>query len=538
MSRQTSYASFTDIFCGAGGSTTGATQAGGEVIIAINHWERAIETHTANYPHTIHIKTDISTSDPRNFPSTLGLLASPTCTNHSLAKGKKRKDIGRAGLWESNAPDPVEERSRCTMWDPIRFAEYHQYQFIIIENVVDARYWSLWDAWLHAWDALGYYCEVIYFNSMFAPPTPQSRDRMYIICTKKGNHPPDLRIAPEAYCLHCEKTIQAVQSWKNPLKPYGKYGKCGQYLYRCPACATTVIPFYAAAANAIDWSIPTTRIGDRSRPLQEKTLQRIRSGLQKFQQVKQTAESGPGLVYPFLLSTSHGSHGGYVYSVRTDPFGTQTGRADIAMVQPPFTFSMNHQGQAHNVLMQPHPTQTTFDDVALCVPPFIAELRHSNNARSITDAFSTFCAGGEHHALITPPFLLDHIHEYRIRAITEPLSTVVAEGNHQSIVLPPSWLLSYYRNGQMIPVEQILPTVTTLERFALVTTDGEQTHQTIQAEECGFRMLEPREIQAAMAFPATYRVTGNRREQIKQLGNAVTPPVMQLLVERILASLG
>jgi DNA (cytosine-5)-methyltransferase 1 len=50
-------------------------------------------------------------------------------------------------------------------------------------------------------------------------------------------------------------------------------------------------------------------------------------------------------------------------------------------------------------------------------------------------------------------------------------------------------------------------------------------------------MLAPKEIQSAMAFPPEYVITGTRREQIKQLGNAVTPPVMKLLVERVIASL-
>lgn len=31
---------------------------------------------------------------------------------------------------------------------------------------------------------------------------------------------------------------------------------------------------------------------------------------------------------------------------------------------------------------------------------------------------------------------------------------------------------------------------------------------------------------------------GNKRERVKQLGNAVTPPAMRLLIERCLATLG
>jgi DNA (cytosine-5)-methyltransferase 1 len=113
------------------------------------------------------------------------------------------------------------------------------------------------------------------------------------------------------------------------------------------------------------------------------------------------------------------------------------------------------------------------------------------------------------------------------------MSTLVSGGNHQSLVIPPAWLMTYYHNGQLSPVDEAMPTVTTLERHALVTATDERR----RAEDCGFRMLEPYEIQAAMAFPPDYIVTGTRREQVKQLGNAVTPPVMQLLMSRCLASL-
>ena len=93
--------------------------------------------------------------------------------------------------------------------------------------------------------------------------------------------------------------------------------------------------------------------------------------------------------------------------------------------------------------------------------------------------------------------------------------------------------MTYYSNGQMLPIDQATPTITTLERHALVTGLSELP----DVADCGFRMLTPKEIQSAMAFPAKYILTGTRREQTKQLGNAVTPPVMKLLMERVIASL-
>ena len=38
------------------------------------------------------------------------------------------------------------------------------------------------------------------------------------------------------------------------------------------------------------------------------------------------------------------------------------------------------------------------------------------------------------------------------------------------------------------------------------------------------RMLKPSELAAAHSFPADYKLTGNRADQVKQIGNSV--PVM------------
>ncbi len=49
-------------------------------------------------------------------------------------------------------------------------------------------------------------------------------------------------------------------------------------------------------------------------------------------------------------------------------------------------------------------------------------------------------------------------------------------------------------------------------------------------EDCYFRMLEPHEIKAGMAFPTGYVILGSKREQVRQAGNAVTPPAARDLV--------
>ncbi len=67
----------TDMFCGTGGSSQGAVAAGMEVRMAANHWELAIRTHNTNFPQTDHDCADINQVDPRRWPRTTILWASP-----------------------------------------------------------------------------------------------------------------------------------------------------------------------------------------------------------------------------------------------------------------------------------------------------------------------------------------------------------------------------------------------------------------------------------------------------------------------------
>jgi DNA (cytosine-5)-methyltransferase 1 len=52
-----------------------------------------------------------------------------------------------------------------------------------------------------------------------------------------------------------------------------------------------------------------------------------------------------------------------------------------------------------------------------------------------------------------------------------------------------------------------------------------------------FRMLEPHEIAAAMAFLPGYIVLGSKRERVRQLGNAVTPPVAEILISALVEAI-
>lgn len=483
----------TDQFCGAGGSSAGAALAGAEIQLAMNHWKLAIETHNTNFPNTDHVCTDISACDPRRYRPTTILITSPECTNHSLAKGKIRRWQQQLDMFGALAIDPAEERSRATMWDVCRFAEAHHYQIVIVENVVEARSWAPFDAWLQAMHLLGYNHECVYLNSMFAHPTPQSRNRMYIVFWKKSLRKPDLRITPTAHCAGCDTDVASVQSWKNPLKPWGKYQQ--QYLYRCPTCAAEVTPYYFCAANAIDWSLPAPRIGDRVRPLKEKTRKRIQVGLDKFGR------------QPVLVD--------YVHTARNGRHQDMVWSAD-----------------------RPHRTQLGIHTQALVTPPFTVETQwsHAENDRSVgIDAPLPTQTAQQGRGLVVPPFLLSTNYFRDNYTIGKPYPTQTSS-NQYGVVVPP-FLLSYYTrlSGQQAAVSGLDDAAPTVPGWAVHYLA--QPGETPTVDDCGFRMLQPHEIQSAMAFHPAYTILGTQRERVKQLGNAVTPPVMQLLVARCVAVL-
>lgn len=594
MPRTSSDFDVMDLFCGAGGSSAGATRAGAKVRLAMNHNPLALESHNTNFPHADHVLTDISTDDPRRYRTTTMLIASPECTNHALAKGKKRKHLTQLQLFEDAEPLTTadEEKSRATMMDVVRFTAYHKYQFVIVENVVDVRFWSEWDNWILQMHNLGYEHKEVYLNSQFIWPTPQSRDRIYVVFWLKGNPKPDLDIRPLAYCMHCAAQISSVQSWKKPARPFGKYRQ--QYIYCCPNCGQQVEPFYFAALNAIDWGLPITRIGDRKRPLKDSTRERLRIGLDRLGMRAGLVETkysnsrnrrARGLEEPLPTQSGQQTHGMYVPPFLVDVTRTKGIPTSLTAAHPTLTSSEvwgvamppHILDLAHANLNQPQsveatfPTQTTAQSQGLLVPPMLVSLNHSTvRATGIDSPFPTVMPEVSGPALTVPaPFMVDLRGHNVPYALMDALSTICSSGNHHGLVIP--FVHSYYHNDTGTPVSDAIGTVTPHERHALVvppsfilsyynrltgkgaaesgveaplpTVPGRAVHYLVEGgpqidiDDCGFRMLHPSEIHRAMAFPDGYVVLGNQRQQVQQFGQAVTPPVMEELVRRCYATL-
>lgn len=475
----------TDLFAGAGGSSLGAEAVPGvRLAYAANHWPTAVDVHQSHFPDAGHDCADISQADPRRYPRTDLLLASPECTNHSQARGvsRKRQD---PGLWD--APDPAAERSRSTMWDVPRFIEQNRYTAGVVENVVEVTKWIGWNAWRTYMTDLGYEHQVLSLNAMHYG-VPQSRDRVLIVWWRKGLTV-DLDPTATAWCARCETVVSCRQAWKNGRR-VGRYRQ--QWVWTCRTCGTTCEPAARPAADIIDWALLCPRIGDRTRPLAEKTRARILAGLQRYGWAP-VITAGAGHVY----ETTPGNR---ARPVHLEPLPAQQTTATHALATPPPAFALNtaHGGRLHD-LADPYPTVCASDDrLSLVTPP------HALVMRNNTDR-------GDQGHMTTPT--------------TEPVRTVTTAG-HQSLLMP------YYGTGVAQPVDRPVPTVTTRDRCAVVDPDQ-------VVDDCGFRMLEPHEIAAAQAFPVGYIPADlTKRDRVKLAGNAVPHPLMTWPVARLAEAIG
>jgi DNA (cytosine-5)-methyltransferase 1 len=539
----------TDLFCGAGGSSLGAEEVEGvKVIMAANHWNVAIDVHQSHFPDARHDQADISSADPRRYPRTNILLASPECTNHSQARGVSRKAQDPT-LWD--APDPSAERSRATMWDVVRFAEQMLYEVIVVENVVEATRWVGWRAWHVAMADLGYRYRVISHNSQ-DHGVAQSRDRIYIVFWRDGIQI-DLDMEALAWCERCGKDVLCKQAWRNS-KTIGRYRQ--QWNWVCFGCGSICEPDKAPASSIINWNLDCPRIGDRARPLAANTRARILAGLQKFGWAPivtagagNTHERTPGnrakpLTEPLPVQQTTATHA----------LATPPGKPSEGVVCPPFMVKNN--GGLGEAKYRPYPITNPVG--AITVHPtqsLVIPMRNHGVAALTADVLPTVTAGGNHHGLLVANNAnnVPHSTDDPVGAVTtgnrhallmrnnsgagemttsadEPARTMTAKAA-QSLLLP------FYSKGQAYPPDsKPLTTVSTHDRVGLVEISAEDLDAIV--DDCGFRMLEPPEIAAAMAFPTGY-IPGDlpKVHQVKLAGNAVTPPVMAWIIRRVCAAL-
>ena len=378
-----------DLFAGAGGESCGihrAFEAQGEDIrlFAVNHWQVACETHALNYPSDEVICQDIQTVIPTSLvkpgESVELMWASPECTHFSTARGGK----------------PMDDQSRCTPFDIIRWVTMLDIKRLIIENVPE----------FETWGPLG----------ADNRPIPEQRGSffaMFIGSLRGCGYDVDWRVCNAAdYGAPTTRRrlfIQAVKrgSGKSLVWPHQtnaeKVETDGLFADECRP--------WVSASEIIDWSIPCQPIDDRKRPLAPATMKRIMSGIRRYW--GEYAE-------PFLVRYNGGDN--RHHSIH-EPVPTLDTSNRYGLVSP--MILPQQSGADARPADRPCPTIATAGAIGV-VQPLIAEMYGTGGCRGVDRPLSTISCSGAHHGLVQP-LVMEYYGNGQCRPVSEPLGTVTCK---------------------------------------------------------------------------------------------------------------
>ncbi|MFJ3114963.1 DNA cytosine methyltransferase [Pseudomonas protegens] len=416
-----------DLFCGGGGAGTGLEIGLGRAVnVAKNHSPAAISMHTVNHPGAKHYTTDVFEGDPDTECSgkAVGWFhMSPDCTHHSQAAGgqpRKReiRNLSWIGLKWAGKKKPrvisLENVKQILQWGPLvakrdkatgrvvklggsvaapgEVVPVHQ-QFLVPDPARRGRTWTVFVAELQR---LGYAVEWRVIKACdFGAPT--SRERLFMIARCDGQP----IVWPEP--THA----------KNPAK--------GQKKWR-------------AAAECIDWTIPSKSIFDRPKPLAPATLRRIAKGMKKF--VLDAAD-------PFIVPIANWS-GDSVQSAH-EPLRTVTSwpRGGSFAMASPIIAPATHQGSDRiNDPSAPLPTVTCANrgELTLISPTLIQtgygeRTGQEPRVPGLDQPLGTVVAGGVKHAIAGAVLVGTGGPEYsgKPAPIDQPTGTLMTQ-NHRSVV--------------------------------------------------------------------------------------------------------
>lgn len=528
-----------DLFCGGGGTSRGFALACEEAgiknmrLIAINHWKLAIDTHAKNHPWAEHHCARVDQLDPRKLVpgGRLNILvASPECSNHANARG------GR----------PVNDQSRATAWDILKWLQELYVENVLIENVREIMDWGpigankrplksrkgeLFYSWIDAIRKCGYRVDYKILNAAdFGDATTRQR---FFLLARRGNH----RIVwPEQ--THSKDADKTGDLFKG-LKPW------------------------RAAREIIDWNLKGESIFNRKKPLAQNTLARIEAGLRKF---------GGAASEPFIVMLRGTEEGQLQSSVRAigQPLPTVTAEGKHLGLCEPFTVGLEQTGSNSPQVRRvgdPIPSVTTAGRIGLC-QPFILQQQSggaprsteqplpaiaSKGAQALVQPFIVSAGGPEgqgrnpksieaplgtvmpdDHKALVEPFLITFYGERngqtpRTHDIGQPLPVQPASSKF-GLVEP--FLVKYFGTGRAQSIEKPVPAITTKDRCGLVETRAHGEPKGVVLDIL-FRMLEPHELARAMGFEG-YEFKGKRKDQIKMIGNAVCVNMAKALVKALL----
>lgn len=532
---------YVDLFCGAGGTSTGINSAKIEgeqcakVIACVNHDKNAIASHASNHPDALHFTEDIRTlqlsplithvrqQKKENPQALLVLWASLECTNFSKAKGGQARDAD----------------SRTLAEHLFRYIDALNPDYIQIENVEEFMSWGPLDEngkpiskdkgtsyiqWVEHVCSYGYQFEHRILNSAdYGART--TRKRFFGIFAKDG-----LPIVfPEP--THSKKVSDNKKKW-NPVK------------------------------TALDFNDKGKSVFGRKKPLVEASLKRIYAGLIKFVAggkdaflVKYNSMSQAGKYVPpsidapcptvatqnrlglasvaFLSKAYSGDPMSKNISVE-EPAGT------ITTVDHHTFISVQYGNGFVKSVDDPAPTLTTKDRCSLIESTFIVNQYSGGGQLADCNKPCPTITTTPKQNLVTCEkqsdyYLMNPQYSSPGGSVDKPCFTLIARMDKM-----PPYLIEATHNGSLpdfiVPVKEGLV-------YHIYDTDSEymvkikEFMALYNIIDIKVRMLRVMELKKIMGFPEDYVLIGTQAEQKKYVGNAVEVHMARALCEALCKTL-
>lgn len=190
-----------DLFCGGGGSSYGAREAGATIACAIDAWKLATKTFESNFPDTTVLTRKLEWVRPGELQRRIGkvnlLLASPECTNHTPARGSAKRS----------------ENSRRTALEVLRFSRVFEPRWVVIENVIQMRKWRRYGSFIENLKEMGYHIREQVLNAKDFG-APQTRRRLFILCDR-AQDPPLVKPRTNRRIKNASDVLDRRKKWKS-----------------------------------------------------------------------------------------------------------------------------------------------------------------------------------------------------------------------------------------------------------------------------------------------------------------------------------
>lgn len=531
---------YIDLFCGAGGTSTGVNSARvdgeqcAEVIACVNHDAKAIASHASNHPDALHFTEDIRTLElsplvahldkcRRENPEALTVLwASLECTNFSKAKGGQPRDAD----------------SRTLAEHLFRYIEALDPDYIQIENVKEFMSWGDIDEngkpisrdkgraymrWVSKVKSYGYDFDYRILNAAdFGAYT--SRKRFFGIFAK---HSLPVIFPEPTHSKNGESGLfGSMKKWK-PVRDVLDFEDEGRSIFR-------------------------------DKPLSEKTLTRIYAGLIKF-------VAGGKKSFLIKYNSVNQKTGKYIPPSVDEPCPTVATQGRLALGSVAFlskqfsgapddknisvdgpagtittidhhAFVSVHYGNGFNTSVEaPAATLTTHDRMALVQTNFLDMQYGNSKPSSVESVAGTVTTNPKHHLVTVKPWLMDTNFANVGSSIDEPSRVITANRKHHYLMNP-----QFTSSGGSVdsPCFTLIARMDKMPPYLIATESGQiaieiyesDSPMTVKIKEfmalygivdIKMRMLKIQELKLIMGFPEDYVLIGTQADQKKFIGNAV-----------------